>query len=106
MTREHRRGIAFAVLSVPVVGGLVLMALAALLLEGMRCDDWCSSEPTHWRQDVHAWQYSGQLALAAGVWAAAIAAGLLAARGRDRAAGAALLAALTMLAAWLGIVFG
>ncbi|MFL5782467.1 MAG: hypothetical protein ACJ760_14215 [Thermoleophilaceae bacterium] len=106
MTRERRRGIALAVLSVPVAGGLVLMSLAALLLDGMRCDDWCSSQPMDWREDVHAWQYSGQFALVAGVWVAVIAAGLLAARGRDRAAAVVVLAALTMAAAWLGIVFG
>ena len=106
MTGERRRRIAFAVLSVPVAGGLVLMGLLALYLDGMRCDDWCSAQPTQWREDVHAWQYSGQLGLVAGVWAAAIVAGLLAARGRDRAAGVAVLAALATSAAWLGMVFG
>ena len=106
MTRERRRGIALAVLSVPVAGGLVLMGFLALYMDGMRCDDWCSTPATDWRQDVHAWQYSGQLALAAAVWAAVIAAGVLAARERDRAAGVAVLAALATSAAWLGMVFG
>ena len=106
MTRERRLGIALAVLSVPVAGGLVVMTLAALLLDGMRCDDWCSTPATDWRQNVHAWQYSGQLALVAAVWAAVIVAGVLAARGRDRAAGVAVLAALATSAAWLAMVFG
>jgi hypothetical protein len=106
MTRERRLGIAVTVLSVPLAGGLVLMGFLALYMDGRRCDDWCSTPATDWRQDAHAWQYSGQLALTAGAWAAVIVAGLLAARGRDRAAGAAALAALAISAAWLGIVFG
>jgi hypothetical protein len=106
VSRERWGGVARVVLAIPVVSGLVLMGLVALYLQARRCDDWCAATSTDWHENVDAWQWSGQLALAGGVWVAAIAAEMLWRRGSARAAGAAALAALTLLAAWLGIVFG
>jgi hypothetical protein len=94
------------ILALVVVAGGVLMGLVGWVVWAMKCDDACAAKAfaSSWHQDMDAWQWKAQFALALAITAASIVfAGLLADRRRGATAGV-LVAGLLATGGWFGLV--
>lgn len=91
---------ALVILVVNAVG-----VLLALFVDAMRCDEGCSDQPLNWHENVDAWQWDAQLAVAGIGVLASLLAILAIARGRS-AAVPVLVASLVAWAIWWAWVTG
>jgi ABC-type dipeptide/oligopeptide/nickel transport system permease subunit len=80
--------------------GAGFLALIALVINGLSCDESCDEGSGDWHDDPDAWQYDIQFVIALGVLGIAFAALVLATRGRLREAGYAAAATVVGAAGW------